>query len=77
MSSLKAMFKRIKKKRNKTGRSLYRFRMKHGWSKRRMATELGVSIPSIMRWEAGKCAPDDYNMFNIRKLLASRVTTDE
>ena len=51
------------------GKKLYAFRMSRGWSKRKVAIHLGVSIPSIMRWEDELCIPNDYNLHNIRNLL--------
>ena len=51
------------------GKQLYSLRMSRGWSKRKVAIELGVSIPSIMRWEDGSVIPNDYNINNIEALL--------
>jgi transcriptional regulator with XRE-family HTH domain len=39
------------------GMRLQRFRLKSGWSKRVVANKLGVSIPSIIRWEEGTSEP--------------------
>ena len=55
---------------NLLGKQLYSLRMSRGWSKRKVAIELGVSIPSIMRWEDGSVIPNDYNINNIEALLA-------
>ena len=55
------------------GKSLYVMRMRNGWSKRRAGRELGVSIPTIMRWEDGESFPDDYNLYKIRNLLISEA----
>jgi len=52
------------------GRRLQRFRLESGWSKRMVAEKLGVSIPSIMRWEDELSLPNDYNRFKIEQLLA-------
>jgi len=35
-----------------------------------MADALGVSIPSIIRWEADVAAPNDYNHYKIEQILA-------
>ncbi|HDS29196.1 MAG TPA: XRE family transcriptional regulator [Candidatus Acetothermia bacterium] len=51
------------------GGRLRRFRIRNGWSKRAIAIRLGVSIPSIMRWEAGTAEPNDYNRHKIEQLL--------
>lgn len=51
------------------GGRLRRFRIQNGWSKRAIAIRLGVSIPSIMRWEAGTSQPNDYNQHKIEQLL--------
>ena len=52
------------------GKRLQGFRLENGWSKRAIAKQLGVSIPSIMRWEDGTSEPNDYNRFKIEQLLA-------
>jgi len=36
---------------------------------------LGVSIPSIMRWESGAAEPNDYNRFKIEQLLTGYQPT--
>ena len=51
------------------GKRLQGFRLENGWSKRVVAKKLGVSIPSIMRWEDGISEPNDYNRYKIEKLL--------
>jgi len=51
------------------GDRLRTFRLENGWSKRATAERLGVSIPSIMRWETGLAVPNDYNRFKIDRLL--------
>jgi transcriptional regulator with XRE-family HTH domain len=48
---------------------LQRVRLANGWSKRVVAQKLGVSIPSIMRWEDGMAEPNDYNRYKIERLL--------
>ena len=35
-----------------------------------MARLLGVSTPSIMRWEEGSAEPNDYNRHKIERLIA-------
>jgi len=51
------------------GKRLQGFRLENGWSKRMIAKQLGVSIPSIMRWEEGISEPNDYNRYKIERLL--------
>jgi transcriptional regulator with XRE-family HTH domain len=51
------------------GKRLQGFRLENGWSKRATARQLGVSIPSIMRWEEGISEPNDYNRYKIERLL--------
>jgi len=51
------------------GRRLRRFRLENGWSKSAVAQRLGVSIPSVMRWEEGTAHPNDYNLYKIDRLL--------
>ena len=51
------------------GKRLEGFRLENGWSKRAIARKLGVSIPSIMRWEEGTSEPNDYNRYKIERLL--------
>ena len=53
------------------GARLRTFRLEHGWSKRAIAELLGVSTPSIMRWEDGTAEPNDYNRYKIDRLLDS------
>jgi len=57
------------------GMRLQRFRLKSGWSKRVVANKLGVSIPSIIRWEEGTSEPNDYNCYKIELLLADGRST--
>ena len=52
------------------GRRLRYFRLANGWSKRGLADKLGVSIPSIIRWEKGIAEPNDYNRYKIEQLIA-------
>ncbi len=52
------------------GTRLQRFRLTNGWSKRILAEKLGVSIPSIIRWETETAEPNDYNRYKIEQLLA-------
>ena len=55
---------------DKLGERLRHFRLENGWSKSAIAEQLGVSIPSIMRWEEGISHPNDYNLYKIDRLLA-------
>jgi len=57
------------------GERLRGFRLRHGWSKRSVARRLGVSTPSIIRWEEGTAEPNDYNLYKIEQLLASRTAS--
>jgi len=51
------------------GKRLQTFRLRNGWSKRSVAERLGVSTPSIMRWEEGSTEPNDYNRYKIERFL--------
>jgi len=51
------------------GERLRGFRLENGWSKRTVAKRLGVSIPSIIRWEEEISEPNDYNRYKIEQLL--------
>ncbi len=53
------------------GQRLRSFRLENGWSKRATAERLGVSVPSILRWESGDAVPNDYNRYKIDRLLES------
>ena len=53
------------------GAKLQRCRLRNGWSKRVVAKKLGVSIPSIIRWEEGAVEPNDYNRYKIEQLLTT------
>jgi len=53
------------------GERLRGFRLRNGWSKRTVAKRLGVSTPSIMRWEQGAAEPNDYNRYKIERLLSA------
>lgn len=57
------------------GRRLQRVRLVNGWSKRGVAQRLGVSIPSIIRWEEGVAEPNDYNRYKIERLLEEGTAT--
>ena len=59
------------------GERLRGFRLENGWSKRAVAKRLGVSIPSIMRWESGDAEPNDYNRFKIEQLLSNYAPTQQ
>ncbi len=51
------------------GQDLRRYRLEQGMSKRALAGRLGVSIPTVMRWEAGEAHPNDYNRHKLEALL--------
>jgi len=55
------------------GQRLRHFRLESGWSKRSVAEKLGVSIPSIIRWEAGIAVPNDYNRYKIEQFLSASM----
>ena len=56
---------------NSLGKRLQHFRLERGWSKRALAEKLGVSIPSIIRWEEEIAIPNDYNRYKIEQFLSS------
>jgi transcriptional regulator with XRE-family HTH domain len=56
---------------NSLGKRLQHFRLERGWSKRALAKKLGVSIPSIIRWEEEIAVPNDYNRYKIEQFLSS------
>ncbi|MBC7092821.1 helix-turn-helix transcriptional regulator [Candidatus Bipolaricaulota bacterium] len=51
------------------GEKLKRYRLHRGLSKRALAAKLGVSVPTILRWEEGMSLPNDYNRYKIDQLL--------
>lgn len=51
------------------GSKLRDYRLRHGLSKRALAAQLGVSVPTIVRWEAGEAEPTDYNLYKIQRIL--------
>ncbi len=53
------------------GQRLRHFRLESGWSKRALAEKLGVSTPSIIRWESGIAVPNDYNRYKIEHFLSN------
>jgi transcriptional regulator with XRE-family HTH domain len=55
------------------GTRLRRYRLDNGWSKRVVAKRLGVSAPSVVRWERGDATPNDYNRAKIERMLAGRA----
>lgn len=57
------------------GRQLQRLRLESGWSKRTLAGKLGVSIPSIIRWEEEIAEPNDYNRYKIERFLTGKART--
>ncbi len=54
---------------DRLGNTLRRYRLERGMSKRALAGRLGVSIPTVMRWEAGAACPNDYNRHKVETLL--------
>jgi transcriptional regulator with XRE-family HTH domain len=55
------------------GTRLRRYRLDKGWSKRVVAKKLGVSAPSVVRWERGDTVPNDYNRAKIERMLEERT----
>ncbi len=53
------------------GQRLRSVRLENGWSRRATAERLGVSIPSITRWETGGALPNGTNRYKIVRLLES------
>lgn len=51
------------------GDRLREHRLRHGLSKRAIANQIGVSVPTVLRWEEGTTAPNDYNLYRIELLL--------
>ena len=61
---------------NSLGQRLQHFRLQSGWSKRALAEKLGVSIPSIIRWEAEIAVPNDYNRYKIEQFLSASAHSE-
>jgi len=59
------------------GKRLQHFRLESGWSKRALAEKLGVSIPSIIRWEAEIAVPNDYNRYKIEQFLSENQLSEQ
>lgn len=57
------------------GKELKLWRLRQGLSKRTVAKILGVSIPTLTRWEEGLVEPRDYNLQRIRDLLENHTQT--
>jgi transcriptional regulator with XRE-family HTH domain len=53
------------------GQRLRSVRLENGWSRRVAAERLGVSVPSIIRWETGVAVPNDANRYKIDRLFES------
>lgn len=51
------------------GKRLRDFRLEKGLSKRALAKILGVSVPTLSRWEEGHSEPHDYNLHKILRIL--------
>jgi len=45
--------------------------LREGGVSARFAEKLGVSIPSIIRWEEEIAVPNDYNRYKIEQFLSS------
>jgi transcriptional regulator with XRE-family HTH domain len=58
------------------GQRLRCFRLEKGWSKRSLAVKLGVSIPSIIRWETEVAVPNDYNRYKIERFLSRKASLE-
>jgi len=59
------------------GPALRRYRLERGLSKRAVAGFLGVSIPTVMRWEAEEATPNDYNRHKVESLLGAGAGREE
>jgi len=57
------------------GKELKLWRLRQGLSKRAVAKILGVSIPTLTRWEEGLVEPRDYNLQRILDLLENHTQT--
>lgn len=57
------------------GKELKLWRLRQGLSKRTVAKILGVSIPTLTRWEEGLVEPRDYNLQRIMDLLENHTQT--
>lgn len=55
------------------GKELKLWRLRQGLSKRTVAKILGVSIPTLTRWEEGLVEPRDYNLQRILDLLENHT----
>ena len=55
------------------GESLRRLRKERGLSARELADEIGVSYPTIYRWENGDRIPDGFNMGKLMNVLGVRM----
>ncbi len=51
------------------GERLREHRLRHGLSKRALAAQIGVSVPTVLRWEEGAAVPNDYNLYRIERIL--------
>lgn len=51
------------------GKELKLWRLSHGLSKRALAKLLGVSVPTLTRWEEGLVDPRDYHLYRVQELL--------
>ncbi len=58
------------------GKELKIWRLKHGLSKRTLAQMLGVSVPTLTRWEEGLVEPHDYHLHKLREFL-EKATKNE
>ncbi len=59
------------------GERLRQYRFRRGMSKRALAAALGVSVPTILRWESGETVPNDYNLYRIEQMLAQAEESRE
>ena len=55
------------------GERLRRLRKERGLSARELADEIGVSYPTIYRWENGDRIPDGFNMGKLMNVLGVRM----
>lgn len=64
---------------NQKGIALFvrELRSRLGLSQEKFAAKLGVSFPSVNRWESSRAKPSPMAMQKIEELVASLATTDD
>tara|TARA_B100000963_G_C22328858_1_gene537699 strand:- start:131 stop:484 length:354 start_codon:yes stop_codon:yes gene_type:complete len=59
------------------GKEIKQFRKTNNLSQQQLANMLGVSTPSVSRWETGKENPTRYNMKRIKDLILKQAGSPE